>query len=77
MKIGTVKELEKFTELVNGGETKLNAVLTADLDLSGKYGNGTEGWQGFLATIEFSMGTAMRSTALLWVSRTVTILASL
>lgn len=46
MKIGTIEELEKFVELVNSGETKLNAVLTADLDLSGKYGEGTEGWQG-------------------------------
>lgn len=46
VKIGTVEELEKFAERVNGGESDLNAVLTADLDLSGKYGEGTEGWQG-------------------------------
>ncbi|MDO4327351.1 MAG: hypothetical protein Q4E24_15220 [bacterium] len=46
MKIGTVEDLEEFVELVNGGKSKLNAMLTADLDLSAKYGEGTEGWQG-------------------------------
>ena len=46
IKIGTVEDLEKFAERVNGGESDLNAVLTADLDLSEKYGEGTEGWQG-------------------------------
>lgn len=33
--IGTVSELEWFAEAVNGGQTTLDAVLTADLDFDG------------------------------------------
>ncbi len=33
--IGTADDLKAFAELVNGGEAYANAVLTADIDMSG------------------------------------------
>lgn len=36
IQIGTAAELISFSERVNGGESALNAVLTADIDLEGK-----------------------------------------
>lgn len=47
MKIGSVADMEKFLKAVNeDGKTDQNAVLTADIDLSEAYGDGTEGWPG-------------------------------
>lgn len=44
VQIGSVKDLEEFRERVNGGETALDAELTADLDLAEVCGEGTGSW---------------------------------
>lgn len=44
MEIGSAEELEEFRNRVNEGEWGLNAVLTADIDLSSVCGEGVGSW---------------------------------
>lgn len=44
VQIASVKDLEEFCERVNGGETTVNAELTADLDLAEVCGEGIGSW---------------------------------
>ncbi len=44
VKISSAADLEKFRDQVNDGEDTLNAVLTADIDLSEVCGEGTGNW---------------------------------
>lgn len=45
VKIGSAEELEEFRERVNGGETEINGLLTADIDLSSICGEEKGNWQ--------------------------------
>ena len=45
--IGTAEELVQFRDRVNGGEAALDAVLTADIDLSSVCGEGVGDWIPF------------------------------
>lgn len=45
VKIGSAEDLEEFRERVNGGETEINGLLTADIDLSSICGEEKGNWQ--------------------------------
>lgn len=47
LEISTLAELEAFRDAVNGGNTYEGKTvkLTADIDMSGKYGEGRESWE--------------------------------